>query len=141
MRVEYRGRQPFSVVYRVSNDLRHVSLDAPEELRDRQLLWLSGRNGMRQFYVYRYPDGSWQLVRTNLGDGSGSSGPLTDTQAAGVRTLAGKYASIGTGRDQVVMPDGWALSLYGLGTRVALDEADRASLMALVDELVAFMPP
>lgn len=138
--VEYRGREPFSVAYRLSADLRHVSLDAPDALRNRQLLYFSGRNAGWQFYVYRYPDGSWRFVSTNLRDSSGSSGPIADAQVARLLDLAGKYASIGTGREQVVTPDGFALSLYGLGTRVALDEADRASLIAFVGEFAVYMP-
>lgn len=138
--VEYRGREPFSVAYRLSADLRHVSLDAPEVMRDRQLLYLSGRQGEWHFYAYRYPDGSWRFVSTNLRDNSGSSGSLTDDQAARLRDLVDRYASIGTGREQLVTPDGFALSLYGLGTRVALDEAGRASLIAFVGEFAVYMP-
>ncbi len=51
-----------------------------------------------------------------------------------------RYASIGTGREQLVTPDGFALSLYGLGTQVALDEAGRASLIAFVGEFAVYMP-
>ncbi len=132
--VQYLGREPFSVTYRVSDDLRFVSLDPPDALRARQLRYLSGQNGTRTLNAYRYPDGRWYLDVIDQATRGWGGVLLPSDKAAVLEALAGKYASVGTGRDRVVTPDGWELHLYGLGTRVALDEDDRGRLLALVGE-------
>lgn len=147
-RVEYRGRESFSVPYRVSKDLWHVSLDAPEQLKARQLLYLFGQNLTRVFYVYRYPleqseagesldSAWWQLITTNTATGSGSAGGLTPEQDTVLRALVEAYASIGTGAERITTADGWDLRLYGLGKKVALDAGDRAQLEELGSALGA----
>jgi hypothetical protein len=140
-RVEYRGQQFFSVPYRVSQDLRYVSLDAPEQLEGRQLLYLVGQNLSRIFYVYRYPDGSWQVVSTNTASGRGSVGGLSADQERTLTQLVEQYASIGTGAERVATADGWELRLYGLGRQVALTGADRSRLEMLGAELGAGVLP
>ncbi len=129
------------MLYRLSNDLRHVSLDAPELLAGRQLLYLFGQNGTRIFYLYRYPDTSWQLVTTNTASGSGSSNGLQAEQELSLVALVAEYASLGAGTERVVTPDGWELRLYGLGTKVALDGDDRDRLLRLGSELGAQVLP
>jgi hypothetical protein len=131
VRVDYLGRDPFSVAYRVSQDLALVSLDAPDALRNRQSVFLCGQNGVREFCVFRYPDQSWVWGSNNSADGAGSSGPLEAELAAILVDLAGEYASIGTGVDRIVTDDGWELHLYGLGVKAGLDQEDRALLLAL----------
>lgn len=141
VRVDYLGREPFSVAYRVSQDLALVSLDAPDALRGRQSVYLCGKNGAREFCVYRYPDQSWVWASRNTVDGAASSGPLDAELAATLAALAGEYASIGTGTQRIVTADGWELRLYGLGAKASLDQDNRARFLALGSELGARAVP
>jgi hypothetical protein len=138
--VDYQARDGFSVVYRVSQDRQFVALEASEELKQRQLLYLSGYNAGRVFYVYRYPDGAWRLV-SHAPSGAGSSGPLAAEHLAALLPLVDRYASIGTSVNQVVSADGWEQHLYGLGGQVALSDEDRARLEALGEELGRLVLP
>ena len=141
VRVDYLGREPFSVTYRVSQDLALVSLDAPDELRSRQQVYLCGNNGAREFCVYRYPDQSWVWGSRNTVDGTASSGPLEADLAATLAALASEYASMGAGAQRIVTADGWELRLYGLGAKAGLDEDDRAQLLMLGSALGTMAVP
>ena len=141
VRVDYLGREPFSVTYRVSQDLALVSLDAPHELRSRQQVYLCGNNGAREFCVYRYPDQSWVWGSRNTVDGTASSGPLEADLAATLAALASEYASMGAGAQRIVTADGWELRLYGLGAKAGLDEDDRAQLLMLGSALGTMAVP
>jgi hypothetical protein len=134
LRVEYQARNGMAVTYRLARDRQHVALDAPEALKNHQILYLSGFQAMRFFYVYRYPDGTWQFVNGS-GSGSASSGPIDAQALAALLPLVDRYGSIGTTTQRVVTADGWELRLYGLGSRVELSADDRAALEALGAEL------
>ncbi len=134
VQVEFTGRESMVVTYRLSEDRRLVAIEPPDALRKRQLLYLSGWQGERFFYVYRYPDDTWHFVGGST-SGSASSMELEATKLTTLHALIEEYSSIGTGVDRFVTQDGWELRLYGLGRQVELSAADRVRLEALGTQL------
>ncbi len=123
VQVEY---EDMAVGYRVSQDYRYVAIEAPDALATRQTLYLYGSRGNHFFRVDRYPDDTWHISGADYDGTVASHLPLEPDSVGALRTLAQTYGTV-----TFTTPDGIGLTLYGLGRRVELSDADRGRLTAL----------
>jgi len=126
VQVEY---QDLAVGYRVSRDYRYVAIEAPDALAGRQLLYLYGSRGNHFFRIDRYPDDTWHLSGADYDGTTGFHRPLDPENVDTLRSLVQTYGAV-----TFATPDGIRLSLYGLGKRVGLSDADQGRLAALAAE-------
>ncbi len=122
--------QDLTVTYRVSQDYRHVALETPDGLANRQLLYLTGGQGDRYFRVDRYPDDTWHLSGADY-DGTYASHLQLDAQTVEtLRSFVQTYGPVSFGTS-----DGFTVRLLGLGERVEVSSHDQTQLATLAAEL------
>jgi hypothetical protein len=124
--------QDMLVGYRVSDNYWYVAIEPAGSLAGRQLLYLRGSDSNGFFRVDRYPDNTWHLSGANWDGTAASHVPL---QAGTVDTLqyfVQAYSSLSTSASGSLQ-----VTLYGLGPRVQLSQADQARLETLAEELAA----
>ncbi len=131
--VEY---QDLLVGYRVSQDYALVTIESPGALADRQLLYAYGVHGGRFFRVDRYPDGSWHLSGADFGGTSAAHAPLDATVVDAWQPFLERYGTV-----SFETAEGLKLTMYGLGDRVRLSEADRGQLAALAAQMETALWP
>jgi len=123
--------QQMTVPYRVSKDYRHVAIEPPPGLADRQTLYLTGSKDMRTFRLDRYPDDTWVLSAAPLdAEGPASSMPLEPQVVRDLREFIDRYGTV-----RFTTTEGIQATLYGLGPRVELSGDDRARLSTMMEAL------
>ncbi|MCU0501330.1 MAG: hypothetical protein MUC51_06120, partial [Anaerolineae bacterium] len=123
--------QQMTVPYRVSKDYRHVAIEPPADLTDRQALYVTGSKGNRYFRIDRYPDDTWMLSGAPLdAEAPASSLPLEPQVVKDLREFIDRYGTI-----RFTTNEGIGVTLYGLGPRVELSGEDRARLSTMIEAL------
>lgn len=123
--------QQLVVSYRVAKDYRHVAIEPPAGLADRQMLYLFGSKGTRFLRIDRYPDDTWMLSAAPLdADAPATSIPLEPQVVVDLRTFIDRYGTI-----RFTTNEGIQATLHGFGPRVELSEGDRAILSTLIEAL------
>lgn len=118
-------------VYYVSGDYRHVKLDAPLNVADRQTLYLMVTKGTWFLRIDRYPDDTWWASSSTYNvSTSASQQPLDAATVAELRRLAEKYNSV-----QAELADGYKVTFYGLGRLVEFEPEDAAAVERLLAAL------
>jgi hypothetical protein len=123
--------QQMTVPYRVSKDYRHVAIEPSAGLAESQSLYLAGSKGNRTLRLDRYPDDTWMLSGAPLDAvAPASSMPLEPQVVKDLREFIDRYGTI-----RFTTNEGIQATLYGLGPRVELSEADRARLSTMIEAL------
>jgi hypothetical protein len=124
--------QDMLVGYRVSDNYWYVAIEPPGSLAGRQLLYLRGSASNGFFRVDRYPDNTWHLSGADWDGTAASHVPLQAGMVDTLQHFVQAYSSLSTGTS-----GGLQVTLYGLGSRVQLSQADQARLETLAEELAA----
>ena len=129
-RAQARHRE-VTVAYRVAKDYRHVAIEPPAGLAERQSLYLYGSKGSRFLRLDRYPDDTWMLSAAPLdAEAPATSMPLEPQVVRDLREFIDRYGTI-----RFTSSGGIRATLYGFGPKVELSEGDRGRLGAMIEAL------